>query len=241
MRRRGKRIKICLDCGEQRTARFDYVALRCRPCASKRNFALGRAIRYARTPKRMINCLQCGISFNSCKTANAKYCSVRCKNLAHQVERTCKQCSGIFIAPKSRLNGKTNSTANFCSRPCYNLFLCEPEKAGSRGPGWTGARNEALRRNPFCAFCGKFSHLHVHHIVPYRLTKDNRQENLIPLCRRHHKQLEYLDLSTEKFEKDDLDLLLLRRLALIEYQNVTRLRLINLFGEINEAGKMACG
>ena len=30
----------------------------------------------------------------------------------------------------------------------------------------------------------------VHHIVPFRITHDNRQVNLIPLCKRCHKYVE---------------------------------------------------
>jgi hypothetical protein len=32
--------------------------------------------------------------------------------------------------------------------------------------------------------------LDVHHIVPFRLTQDNRQVNLLPLCKRCHKVVE---------------------------------------------------
>ena len=50
--------------------------------------------------------------------------------------------------------------------------------------------------------------LNIHHIIPYRLTQDNSLENLIPLCRKHHKIVEsyftkYLenfgDFETSKF------------------------------------------
>ena len=33
-------------------------------------------------------------------------------------------------------------------------------------------------------------HLDVHHIVPFRITHDNRQANLIPLCKKCHKRVE---------------------------------------------------
>jgi hypothetical protein len=38
--------------------------------------------------------------------------------------------------------------------------------------------------------CGSGQHLQVHHIIPFRLTRDNSQTNLIPLCRACHKRVE---------------------------------------------------
>ena len=38
--------------------------------------------------------------------------------------------------------------------------------------------------------CGCGQHLQVHHIIPFRLTRDNSQTNLIPLCRACHKRVE---------------------------------------------------
>ena len=38
--------------------------------------------------------------------------------------------------------------------------------------------------------CGTAQHLQVHHIIPFRLTRDNSQTNLIPLCRACHKRVE---------------------------------------------------
>ena len=59
-----------------------------------------------------------------------------------------------------------------------------------RGSRWKTIRKEALRRTPFCATCGTARNLQVHHIIPYRLTRDNSQSNLIPLCRSCHKVAE---------------------------------------------------
>lgn len=36
--------------------------------------------------------------------------------------------------------------------------------------------------------------LHVHHIVPYRLTHDNDNANLIPLCPKCHKNVELVSV-----------------------------------------------
>jgi hypothetical protein len=35
-------------------------------------------------------------------------------------------------------------------------------------------------------------------MVPYRLTRDNSQDNLIPLCRKHHRWVETIFVETEQ-------------------------------------------
>lgn len=40
----------------------------------------------------------------------------------------------------------------------------------------------------------------MHHICPYRVSKDNSQENLIPLCKSHHHLIEW-----EIWEAEDAD------------------------------------
>jgi hypothetical protein len=42
--------------------------------------------------------------------------------------------------------------------------------------------------------CGSAEHLHVHHIIPFRLFLDpdeaNRDDNLVTLCAHHHRQID---------------------------------------------------
>lgn len=71
-----------------------------------------------------------------------------------------------------------------------NGHLCRTPRIRGRGSRWAAVRREALRLTPFCACCGRPKHLQVHHIVPFRLTRDNSQTNLIPLCRACHKRVE---------------------------------------------------
>lgn len=51
---------------------------------------------------------------------------------------------------------------------------------------------------PFCAICGTFKSIQVHHAVPFRLTHDNSQSNLVPLCVKHHRWIETLFVETER-------------------------------------------
>jgi aminoglycoside phosphotransferase len=44
----------------------------------------------------------------------------------------------------------------------------------------------------------------VHHIIPYRLTADNGQDNLIPFCLKHHKVAEVAFLEIERAAMADL-------------------------------------
>lgn len=222
VRKRGSRERICNECGALETIRSDNPATKCRRCSARSSGAKGLLARYFNHLLRSNACQHCGDTYHS---ANRKFCSMSCCRAGQSIERQCKRCSTNFRAPKSRIGGRTNSTANFCSRECYNLFLCKDGGIGSRGPGWAAAKKEALRRNPFCAACGTLRRLHVHHIVPYRLTRDNGQENLIPLCSKHHKQIENLYLKNEPTLKHRNDLLWWRRFDLVGMQNLTRYRL----------------
>jgi hypothetical protein len=64
--------------------------------------------------------------------------------------------------------------------------------------------------------------LEVHHIVPFRLTYDNAQDNLIPLCKRCHKIVEYVFLDLEPYiEGDFVTAKLFLRSGLTERQLAT--------------------
>lgn len=105
-------------------------------------------------------------------------------------ERTCATCGGSFRIARSVLSDRTNSSGRFCSRSCYERHLCRTPRIRGRGSCWNTLRKGALRKTPFCACCGKTRHLQVHHIIPFRLTRDNSPTNLIPLCRACHKRVE---------------------------------------------------
>lgn len=61
-----------------------------------------------------------------------------------------------------------------------------------RGRGWHGTRTEAIRRdNGRCRSCGATECLQVHHITPYRETKDNNLDNLVTLCASCHMKVEH--------------------------------------------------
>lgn len=149
----------------------------------------------------------------------------------------CRNCQGDFKVLPSVLSGKTNASGNFCSRPCYNRWLAQTKPEGSRGRGWKKIAKEAIRRAPFCGWCGTMrNRLDVHHIVPYRLTSDNSQDNLIPYCKVHHKMVE---VATQTIEAAGDPLAMIPALAasLRFRQNATRNLLLRLARDVQSEGR----
>lgn len=151
-------------------------------------------------------CVHCGSTFYRGLSAQGKenFCSMDCMKAHRNVDRVCKCCGVIFKLPKSRLSANNNASGNFCSRPCYEKWMCNTTKVTGRGSQWTRIRNEVLDAAPFCAICGttKRKRLQVHHIVPYRLTHSNDKANLIPLCLRCHKTVETITHGPENANSD---------------------------------------
>ncbi|WP_281249193.1 HNH endonuclease [Acuticoccus yangtzensis] len=170
----------------------------CRPCASRLS-AAARSGRPSAKPNYEL-CLHCRRVFVSSPSNHQRYCNRDCLRSAKSVERTCVTCGAGFRIPRSILSGRTNSSGRFCSRPCYERHLCRTTRTKGYGSRWTAIRREALRRTPFCASCGTTRHLQVHHIIPFRLTRDNSQTNLIPLCRACHKRVEVVFQDVEAID-----------------------------------------
>jgi hypothetical protein len=230
-RSRGQpRLRTCSECGVTEHVRCDNLSKRCRRCAARASGM--RGIESRRSRRLLTQCECCGAQFPTTASAQARgadrYCSRDCLERARRVDRTCKFCGTTFSVPRSVLSSRTNSAGNFCSKSCYHSHLCRTERVTGRGSRWRAARTGALRRAPFCAVCGTLSRLDVHHIIPFRLTHDNDQTNLVPLCKKHHKVVETIFLELENVETD------LRRLqfwflnVLGEHQSATRSLLLEL-------------
>jgi len=56
--------------------------------------------------------------------------------------------------------------------------------------GWVGISKKIRKKIPYCQFCGGRKLLQVHHIIPFKHTKNNSLNNLIVLCARCHKKTE---------------------------------------------------
>lgn len=190
-----QRERTCFKCGKVELVRKDNAAIQCKSCSSSAAGAVTARMRKASAIRQPCqNCRQ------PVKSSRATFCSVQCMSAAGRTNRECKHCSKQFSVLKSAL--KTNASGNFCSRPCYERYLCNGNRITGRGSQWSKIRKEVLTSFPFCAACGTTKNLQVHHIVPFRLTKDNSKANLVPLCLTHHRWVETMFVETERFGVD---------------------------------------
>lgn len=209
VRKRGSKLRVCLDCGKSEQVRQDNHGLRCRACAPKAaartNMASGAYSRLRPPTKKArpegrvtLTCGGCSGLFTRFASGVAKsgvsYCSPACFSASKSVTRVCKHCCGSFVTQVGRLSGKTNSSANFCSRDCYWASMRKPVKAGKLAGGIWQRLSESVRvQTPFCGCCGKVrGRLETHHILPRRLGGSDDRSNLIPLCPSCHKRVESL-------------------------------------------------
>ena len=184
-KKNGVKDVLCSDCGTEFSVRKDTKPVVCQRCASSRGGRAAKGIYQAERKE----CKNDKCKKPIRKTLKDKYCSIECRKDDKRLSRKCKQCSADFQVLKSSMN--TNASGNFCSRGCYESFMCNSDKKTGRGSQWSRSRLDALKRIPFCVMCGKTSRLDVHHLIPFRLTQDNSQENLIPLCKKHHRLVEH--------------------------------------------------
>lgn len=171
--------------------------------------------RSVRADSDAVRCVPCAVALSMPKALKARY-----KKTPRKITG-CHHCGREFAC----------SRAKFCSKECYSRSQTIVRRIKPSKAEWRPARKEALQKNPFCAVCGTFKNLHVHHIIPYRLSQDNDQKNLIPLCGKHHTIVEKLYLRTEDVERR-ADLLWYRIGELREIQNITRARLTEVIGEV---------
>lgn len=180
------KVVTCQSCSQSRTVRKDSASTTCKTCASRASCEAALVVIRAKT--KMSGCKTCGASMPA--RLGHTYCSVGCRTEDKKTDRVCKCCGDTFRTYKSALGGKTNASGNFCSRSCYERWMCNGDRVTGRGSQWGKIRSGVLARHPFCAMCGTSERLQVHHIVPFRLTQDNSDANLIPLCVKHHKIVE---------------------------------------------------
>lgn len=231
------RVRICDTCGKEEQVRKDNASTRCLSCASKERHEKGMATVRARAVKAV--CETCGSEFHSSASKQAKgadrYCSRACRPAGVRVERSCKQCKNSFMVIASLVSEKTNSSGNFCCRACYEQWLCKTDRVTGRGSQWFKARTEALRRNRFCAMCGTTKNLEVHHVLPFRISRNNEQINLVPLCKKHHTHVEMIfrEIETDVSDAPGETMFIFGEL-LRERQDATRMFLKSLWKTLAE-------
>ena len=153
-----------------------------------------------RKPARpMSQCTACGVSFYHPQVSASrrrKYCSQACAGVARaRVAVTCVVCFQGYEVIPSRV-GKTKC----CSFDCLIKYVAAKNtqsgldarnRCGRKA--WRVARVAALERDGGCCVrCESADDLTVHHIVPWRQTRDDSVGNLVTLCRACHYRVEYL-------------------------------------------------
>lgn len=143
------------------------------------------------------------------------YCSNKCrgkhKSIMGRTKIPCAHCGQIteFINAQIKLRG-----GKYCSKKCLYASMSK-DRTGKNNPNWTGGHEPITWRGPnwnrqrrivrqrddyTCQKCKqrftkKSRKLHVHHIVPFRLFKDdyksaNQVGNLVCLCASCHSSVE---------------------------------------------------
>lgn len=239
-RKRGApKERTCCDCGRVELVRNDNTAERCVSCAARARALLPAAkaaMAKLRTRVALI-CSHCQSPFERTRSqasrAQKSFCSKRCADEHYRIDRTCKFCSKLFQTQIARVFGKSNSSGNFCSRPCYEKWLCRTGRVTGRGSQWKRIRDAAIAEKPFCGWCGSMrKKLQVHHVVPFRLTADNDNGNLIPLCAKCHKQVEFMTVEAESCGVSPAELGVVMQTILRQRQAATASILKRLSNEI---------
>lgn len=179
------------------TSNKEYCSVECR----SKDLRVGRV---CETCKKVFYVLKSAMSEKT--NSSGRYCSRSCygKALAlvtgekSQRYRSVKVPCGYCGKELLRIPSKLNRTP-FCSIDCRSKFH-SLAFSGENNPMWRGgiiSRNgfNAVRKKyfsgvQFCALCGTTKKIHIHHIIPYRVSKDNSIKNLIPLCVSCHRKVE---------------------------------------------------
>lgn len=141
-----------------------------------------------------------------------RFCSKQCqwkdeeyKNKMREIRKKIKvteeqieQCKGMGEANKGKHRSLKTEYKSGKEHPNW--------KGGTekyRGKDWKQQKQRALDRDKICQRCGSNKMLDVHHIIPYRKSKDNSLDNLITFCRRCH-IIHERGYSTLVIEGDDI-------------------------------------
>jgi len=102
---------------------------------------------------------------------------------------------GIHLSSKTEF--KKNHKPWNKDKPYYQIrgeknFNWVGGSSRDRGLGWEYLSRQIIKRDDYtCQLCGKTNCvLHTHHIIPYRISKDNSSTNLITLCDSCHTKIE---------------------------------------------------
>jgi len=173
--------------------------------------------------KETCKCNNCGEKFQETtsriKQGRGKFCSIECKHESGQEEVVCDYCGEKTTKPQSFVNMHEK---NFCDKECEANWTSENNrgkdhpnwkekslpKNADYGYNWAKMRERTLERdNHMCKICGKTEEEigrkpSVHHIKPLRTfdkpEEANYLDNLVALCKEHHRELEQQPVKVQK-------------------------------------------
>ena len=203
----------CPVCKRDRSIRKDQSpgsdAVVCKSCSAKRAAFNSRFNR--KRKGKVINCSVCKEEFYTFPSEIRTFCSNKCHDKSRRIyekeERRCGFCSKKFVYIE---RPNSNSAGKYCSLACRNnSYAKSAVPYGHKGyrPRWFSARKKFIEAgNDFCASCGnRDGRLEVHHVIPYRICKNNDAMNLITLCHPCHAKYEKYSLQISRLPKDRME------------------------------------
>lgn len=178
----------------------------------------------------IVKCHQCGKLFKrsaSNVSARMNFCNMQClreyQKTLHE-DRLCLNCGKKFSVISSTIKS-SNAMGKFCCKECYHKYMEKEDWEGYRAD-FKRLKKKYFKGIQFCAICGTTKKIHIHHIIPFKITQDNRKKNLIPLCSRHHVQIEHIS-------RDFIECMEDKETALDMINNILRTRQLATWAVLN--------
>lgn len=149
-----------------------------------------------------LECETCGIKFApKFWNKRARFCSRQCRNISlRKPVPNCDVCGKPVKKTGRRFCSPGCKVTWYRAENVYN-YLGEDSREFPHDltflAFWEKRASLIRDRDKVCRHCGKTPKvngraLDVHHIIPYRISKDNSPENLVALCRSCHKRADHL-------------------------------------------------
>ena len=135
---------------------------------------------------------KCGkeISYGS---KRCKSCSNKNRKGKYNISNTAKRNISNSLKGKKTWNkGKNHLIDNRIKiKPLENI---KTKKYGMRQEDWINFSISLRKKESLCKICKKnldYRKLDIHHINPYKISKDNSEKNLIVICKNCHSKIHY--------------------------------------------------